>query len=316
MNKQYVYGCISTVKVGFNDAEAIKRTKAYQEALDTIEIISTVTGAAISEDNIFIDVITASYRFRKKLNQLLGECDSEDTIILFDISALGFTTDEIKENYSKIFKADIGILIPDSSEKNQLSIFSTVDFNYTKTISYTEEELNSLCAKIAEIKVTTRQGRIKTVLPFPEHFEEVYWAFENFFIDERTTLSNQYFSMPKRRFYEFCQRYEQTPEYLYAQEEQDKLYGISYKPKRFGKVPEYFPILLQELENGLKLAESCVKLNISVISEIDFKRFKIKYNEGKSNKRLLSLAARENKPKNDSGIYNVLPEARFNADTH
>lgn len=310
MNKQYVYGCISTVKVGFNDDEAIKRTKVYQEALDTIESINSISGLSLSEESIHIDVITASYRFRKKFSQLLDECDSKDTIIISDLSALGFTNNEIIENYDKILKRGIGLLIPDYSVESQISLYSTVDFNFNKTVESSEEVLNSLRDRISEIRVITRQGRKKTVLPFPEHFEEVYWAFENFFIDERTTLSNQYFSISKRRFYEFCQRYEQTSEYLYEQEEQNKMYGISFKPKRFGKVPDYFPTLLQELEKGQGLADSCRNLGIPIFSEIDFKRFNIKYNQGKPNKKLLSLAAREYKIGNNCGIYFVPPEMK------
>lgn len=313
MSKKYIYGCISSVKIGFNDLYAIMNTKVYQNALDTMSKVNEYSKASLSESDIYIDVVTASYRVRKKLNSILEEAGSEDAIVISDISELGFNSEEIKNNYRSIFEKEIGLLIPDSSCESGLSPYSTIDFEFNRTVEYTENELNRLFEMINDVAINTRQGRKKTILPLPDNFVKVYWAFENFFIDEKTTLSNQYFTLSKRRFYEFCERYEKTQDYLIHEEQQEQMLRISIKPKRYGPVPKYFANLLELVNRGVPIADACNQLGAPEMSDITFNRFLIKYNEGKPNRKLLSQASREYKYLGYSDIYFVPPEMKSEA---
>ncbi len=311
MSKKYIYGCISSVKIGFKDFNAIINTKAYQNALDAINIVNNHSKAALSESDIYIDVITASYRIRKNLNKIIEEAVSDDILIIADISELGFNVEELKDNYRKILEKKIGLLILDATSENNLSVYSTVDLDFKRIIDYDETDLNFLCEKLNDAKITTRQGRKKTILPIPDGFKVVYWAFENFFIDEKTTLSNQYFMISKRRFYEFCERYEKSPGYFYEEEIVEHDFKISEKPKRYGAVPKYFPSLLELVEKGSSIEVACSQLDVPPISNITFNRFLIKYNDGNPNKKLLCNASRKYKQLIYSDVHYVPPELKL-----
>lgn len=311
MPKKYIYGCISSVKIGFNDLYAIMNTKVYQNALDTIAKVNEYGKASLSESDIYIDVVTASYRIRKRLNIILEEATPEEDIIIFsDISELGFTPKEIKSNFRSIFERGIDMLILDSSCESGLSTYSTVDFEFNRIVEFTEDELHRLCEMINDVTINTRQGRKKTVHPLPDNFDKVYWAFENFFIDEKTTLSNQYFTISKRRFYEFCEQYEKTSDYSNHEKQQNNMFGIGIKPKRYGVVPEYYANLLELVNSGVEIADACNQLEVPAMSEITFHRFFIKYNDGKPNKKLLSQASREYKYYGYDDVYFVPPEMK------
>lgn len=301
MNNRVAYGCISTVKIGLKDEEAIKETKIYQETVENLKRMF------LPEDIIQIDIITASYRKRRKLDHILEEFGYGDTIIISDLSALGFNKKEIIDNYKKIIEKGIGLLLPDYKVENGVSIYSTTDYTFRPAEFISSVKLEDLCEKISQEKITTRQGRKKNNAPLPQHFSEVYWAFENYFIDERTALSNQYFSVSKRRFYEWCELYEKSEEYPAELEKQHKEFDIGDKPKRYGKVPDNFHVLLAEIEKCQDLEKAYKNLNINFIHPLHFIRINIKFNDGFPNKKLLAQTASIYKKENHTNIVYVEP---------
>lgn len=82
------------------------------------------------------------------------------------------------------------------------------------------------------------QGR--PAIPLTDEFKEVYWLFENFFIDEQTASSNIHYKMAKNSFCTKCRLYELSDSYKADLKKQHELYQTADKPKRQGKVPEWF----------------------------------------------------------------------------
>ena len=278
MNEIYGYGCVSSGFMPRRDPEALKKTKAYQALKNTF----------LSEDCIYIDIITAKYRTRAKLNKILKEAEIGDCIVITNISALGTTTEEIKENYLKIYNQGIGLLIPDYSQpiNNNLDPLSTSDWKmmlveelFMDEGQYPPKLLEKL-AIIDNLEIKTHQGR--AFKDRPEYFVDIYWLYENYFLSETDTYNNKRLKISKKLFYRLATEYETTdPNYYMALQEQDEMFGISEKPKRHGAVPEDFPQFLELLDQGLSLEEASKQMNYNIMNPIDFKRYQIKYLGGR-----------------------------------
>lgn len=273
MNKFAAYGCISCVNISLKDENAVKNTKAY------IELESEIHNYFIAIEDIHIDVITGSYRNRKKLNKILKEFGYGDTIFISRIEALGFTTDEVIKNYLRIAEKGVGLLLPDREKHNGVSDLATTDFSFCP-INKSHEEIDYICKQLKTMQLKTNAGRRTTSTKvLPVDFEKTYWAYENYFISLETAVSNNLFYVSRRKFYQLCDEYEKSDRYSIMLENEERKNNISEKPKRYGKVPENFDKLVQALGSApseQELFEECQKLNISTIHPIDYKRYCIK----------------------------------------
>jgi len=273
MYKFVAYGCISCVNISLKDEEAVKNTKAYTELVEELH------NYFIAYDDIFIDTITGSYRKRKRLNKIIKEFGFGDTIFISRIEALGFTTDEVIKNYLRIAEKRIGLLLPDSKKENGVSDFATTDFSFCPT-NKSYEEIDFICKQLKTIQLKSNAGRKTTSTQvFPEDFEKVYWAYENYFISLETAVSNNLYYVSRRKFYQLCDEYEKSEKYIMMLEKEEGENHISEKPKRYGKVPENFDKLVQRLgasPSEQELYAECEKLDISTIHFIDYKRYYIK----------------------------------------
>lgn len=125
------------------------------------------------------------------------------------------------------------------------------------------------------------QGR--PTIPLTDEIKEVYWLYENFFIDELTASCNIYYKMAKNSFRAKCRLYELSDSYKMDLENQHELYQTADKPKRQGKLPEWFTEdFMAEVENNPDaIEEICMRHNIFPISKLEYNRWKIKYNIGR-----------------------------------
>lgn len=273
MDRLAAYGCISCVNISLKDEETVKQTKVY------MELVEELHNYFIAYDDIFIDVITGSYRKRKKLKQLLDEFSRGDTIFISRIECLGFTTNEVINNYIEIAERGIGLLLPDKTKEDGVSDFATTDFSFCP-MNKSYEEIDFICKQLKTIQLKSNAGRRTTSTKVSlDNFEKAYWAYENYFISLETAVSNNLFYVSRRKFYQLCDDYEKSERYFELLEKEENQNCISEKPKRYGKVPVYFDSIVQMLgkhPTKLELLETCKKLNIPIIHTIDYKRLLLK----------------------------------------
>lgn len=273
MNRFAAYGCISCVSISLKDENAVKNTKVYTELVEELH------NYFIAYDDIYIDIITGSYRNRRKLNKIIKEFSYGDTIFISRIEALGFTSEEVIKNFLKIAERGIGLLLPDRTKENGVSDFATTDFSFCP-MQKSKAEIDTICEQIKTLQLKTNAGRKTTATKIlADDFERVYWAYENYFISLEIAVSNNLFYASRRKFYQLCKDYEKSDKYHQILEIEERENNISEKPKRFGKVPERFDELVQVLganPSEKELSEECSKLNMPTIHPIDFKRYYIK----------------------------------------
>lgn len=273
MDRFAAYGCISCVNISLKDENAVKNTKAY------IELEKEIHNYFIAVEDIHIDVITGSYRNRRKFNKIIREFGYGDTIFISRIEALGFTNEEVIHNYIKIAERGIGLLLPDKEKENGVSDFATTDFSFA-VVNKSRAEIDAICKQLKTIQLKTNAGRKTTSTKvLPADFEKTYWAYENYFIPLETAVSNNLFYISRRKFYQLCDEYEKSERYFMRLEKEECENRISEKPKRFGKVPVYFDSIVQMLgkyPTEQELLETCKKLNIPIIHPIDYKRLLLK----------------------------------------
>ena len=287
----YGYGCVSSTYISRKDEEALKNTNAYS----ALNLVFTAKG--LPKENIRIDLITANYRKRKHLEWLLENAGFEDCVVITSVMSLGTTSEEVRTNYLKLYKKNIAIRIEVPGNKkyesgllSRITAYSTALSNYRldksmyyvkgKGISFPVVRNLEKLGQDKELLSAANHGR--SFINRPENFETVYWLYENYFISEPDAYDNPLMKTGKKQFYRLAAEYEQfDPGYAEALKEQERLYGISKKPKRHGAVPERFKEFLELLDNGTKHAEACRIMNYPVIPPIDVKRYKLKFEGGR-----------------------------------
>lgn len=286
MSNYVLYDCVSCINIPFNDIEAVKQTKAYAQLCNVAEKLPY-------ETTLVMDVITASYRKRKRLYGLISDCSNgRGVIVIRRLGALGLTNDEVIENYKLIYKAKVGLVFVDMKSENIISKYSTTDLSYCK-ISISEDEFDILCEDLKNEEIKSNKGKVSTATEYKdEDFEKVYWAYENYFIPIEVAVSNNYFYMSKRKFYNLCEEYEQSERYGEKIEEQEKLFCISEKAKRVGKVPIWFDTLEKMVgyaPSSEKLALSCKELGVPIMHPINFCRMRLKRDTANSRAMRLKM---------------------------
>lgn len=286
MSNFILYDCVSCINIPLNDTEAVKQTKAYAQ-------LSDVAKKLHYETTLVMDVITASYRKRKRLYALISNCSNgRGVIIIRRLGALGLTNDEVIENYKLIYEAKVGLVLIDTKSENKISKYSTTDLSYRK-INKSEDEFDILCEDLKNEKIKSNKGKVSTATEYKdEDFEKVYWAYENYFIPIEVAVSNNYFYMSKRKFYNLCEEYEQSANYGKKIEEQEKMFCISEKAKRVGKVPEWFDTLEKMVSyapSSEELASSCKELGVPIMHPINFYRMRLKRDTANSRAMRLKM---------------------------
>ena len=191
MNKVIAYGCVVSGFHSTKSADKISEAEA-QWRLNTkvADEVKKIRNLFVSEDIIRIDVIDSFRKHRKHLEEALNTMGYGDTIIIASLSSLGLNNDELLENYKRIFNARVGLLIPDYSNANGLSIFATTDYSFAPIIT-SEEIFSELCRKLSFEEVRSYRGRKK--LEVTDEFKRIYWAYERYAIDPTTACKNKFF---------------------------------------------------------------------------------------------------------------------------
>lgn len=276
MAKYYGYTCTTSVKYNRDDKEARKNTKQYQL------LVSKCREPHIELEEVYSDLLSDFYRNREELIRLCQLVKHEDVIVIDSIFALGTTLKDIN---------DYLMLVHGSCHLKVLSTYEGIDFS---TTNHNEDDLDILNSKLQEFATLLGGKEATTLLPFANYqgrptipltdeIKEVYWLYENFFIDEQTASCNIYYKMAKNSFRAKCRLYELSDSYKIDLEKQQELYQTADKPKRQGKLPEWFTEdFMAEVEHDPDaIEEVCMRHNIFPISILEYNRWKIKYNIGR-----------------------------------
>lgn len=276
MAKYFGYTCTTSVKYNRVDKEARKNTKQYQL------LVSKCREQHIELEGVYSDLLSDFYRNREELITLCQLVKAEDTIVIDSIFTLGTTLYDINDNL---------MLVNGSCKLQVLTKYEEIDFSIT---SHTLEDFDTLNRKLQEFATLLGGKEATTLLPFANYqgrptipltdeIKKIYWLYENFFIDELTASCNIYYKMAKNSFRAKCRLYELSDSYKMDLEKQHKLYQTADKPKRQGKLPEWFTEdFMAEVENDPDaIEEICMRHNIFPISQLEYNRWKIKYDIGR-----------------------------------
>lgn len=276
------YGCVASsqhsVKVDrFLSNEEIewrKNTKAAEDIQKVTDAMKKLRDLFLPEDVIVIDVIGGSYRRRHHLEKCLKTMSYGDSIVISSLSSLGLNSEELLKNYKKIFRAGIGLLLPDYTLESCISPLSTTDFAFSP-ISISEAEFEEKCQIISSIKIRSNRGR--KMLKITEEFKEIYWYYEKYSIDPVTACKNKYYDISKNTFRKLCDEYEASDEYNADLEYQDKLYEISRLPKRHGVINQQIESVIHDVSvRRIPFIDACATHGIT-FSETQYKRYMLKF---------------------------------------
>lgn len=269
------YACVSSSAIARADINARKNTKAYRELAEICKKMG------ISESDIYIDLITTRQPEREIFQKMLKTFGEGDCVVITGLNALGTTKKDVKKNYQALFDRRIGLLIRADGPEAALST-AGFDGRLNPDLVTNKKWIKDVINAINSAEIKSNKGR--PVEKVPDHFYEVYWLYENYFLPEPDSYKNRYFSMGKRRFHSLCDAYERSgEEYTRAELKQDEKYRISEKPKRNGAVPEFFPELMKRVEiDKVPLSTALSDSGIPFMTEITYKRYALKCKGGKS----------------------------------
>lgn len=267
----YGYGCITTGKTKKEIESNIESTKAYKSLQTQFQEMFFDT------ENLIVDVLNGNNPKRKKLMELLDAMKQDDVLVLVDLNATGKNSKEVAYFYKMIIDRQINLLIPDkSNEETGLNKYSTCDFAGARV--HSKQELMVLFEELQSVPIKDNRGKFSA--PMTQAFVDAYWRYENFFTKEETAFAEAG-GVSKTVFYKWAKEYELNNHPLFnygeAQQEQEKYYGISGKPKRHGKRHEMFGELERLVDlQGAELLSACEQLGIPKMTNIDYKRYKLK----------------------------------------
>ncbi len=282
MGKVIGYGCVASSQHSVRDDRFLsneeiewrKNTKAADEVKRIADEIKKLTDLFLPADCVKIDVIGGSYRRRHHLEKCLKTMKYGDSIVISSLSSLGLNSEELIKNYKKIYEKRIGLLLPDYSRDDGLSIYSTTNYGFD-AITMSEEEFKDLCNMLAGEGIKSNRGR-KTI-KLTEEFKEIYWLYERYLIDPITAIKNKYYSISKNTFRKLADEYEASDEYKDALNYQDKTFEISSLPKRHGVISAQLEAIILDVSvRRISLDDACHAHGI-ILNETQFKRYMLKY---------------------------------------
>lgn len=283
MNKVVGYGCVASSQHSVRDDRFVsneeiewrKNTKAAEDIKKVTNEIKKLRDLFLPEDVIVIDVIGGSYRRRHHLEKCLKTMKYGDSIVISSLSSLGLNSEELLKNYKKIFRAGIGLLLPDYTLESCISPFSTTDFSFSP-ISISEAEFEEKCQIISSIKIRSNRGR--KMLKITEEFKEIYWLYEKYLIDPVTACKNKCYSISKNTFRKLADEYEASDGYNNDLEYQEKEFQISGLPKRHGVINAQLAEIIYDVSVlHVSLTDACAMHGISKLNELQFRRIVLKY---------------------------------------
>lgn len=294
MGVMYGYGCITTGKTKKEIETNIESTKAYR-ALQT-----QFQEMFFDPENLIVDVLNGNNPRRRKLIDLIDGLEADDILVLVDLNATGKDGKEVADFYKLVIEREINLLIPDkSNEITGLNKYSTCDFAGKKI--HSKQELMVLYRELQTVPIKDNRGKFSA--PVTQEFVDAYWKYENYFIKEETAFSEAG-NVSKTVFYKWAKEYERNTHPLFnyseAQQEQDVLNGISFKPKRHGKRHERFDELVELVDiKGQDLISACEQLGIPRMTDIDYKRYKLKTGRKAMAQALFEYCKEEIKVRNE-----------------
>jgi hypothetical protein len=260
--KVIAYGCVVSGFRSTKSADKISETEAeWRLHTKVADEIKKLRDLFVSEDVIRIDVIDSIRRRRNHLEDAVNAMGHGDTIIIASLNSLGTNNDEIVKNYKRIYKAKIGLLLPDYSNTNGLSGFATTNFAFDP-ITIAEEEFAVLCKKLSFEEIKSYRGR--KMIDITEEFKQIYWAYERYAIDPTTTCKNKFFTMSKNTFRRLCDVYEKSKEYEEDLEEQESCYSIHALPKRYGVISPELEAMIHAVAGGADFEDACSTHGITI----------------------------------------------------
>lgn len=283
------YVCVSNARLRKSDKEAARNTKAYEE----------LAADLYDPENIQIDLLTGSFSKRTALDNIIEtfkqgankNFSPKGAIVIHDLSALGTTAETVVENYERIAREDIGVVI----YSDEQSRYSTVedemicylgDFGEIPTEEMLPQAYQTLFNDIRALTIETKQGRKKKERVFTPAWKEIYWLYENYAIREPLVYKNRLIgSTTKVTFKRWCDDYEKSEEYAKDEEEQAKKNQLEAKPKRYGKVPEGYSHLASLMEIGkLTFEEARKEAGLPNMTETTYKRYLLKVDKDDNGK--------------------------------
>lgn len=265
-----LYGLISNHKIRVKNFD-FSETKAGEKLTEDITAAKKLFGEAECVTEYEIKSYAKKEIIPKKLSSRIGKMEVGDIILMPWLPKL--PTEAIVQIFQETYDKGIGIAIFDG---NKLSNFSTIDENMNLV---NKEKFHEIIESITELTIKGSNGR-KKASDIPEHFGEIYWQFENYFISREEAYDNKYFKCGNSKWNRLCSLYESTPEYKEEQLNQEKLYKISETPKR-------------SFCSYLSPDEVEVAYQNNKITEIDKTRMLLKLSGGK--KEMFKLSSRYNK---------------------
>lgn len=275
MNKVVGYGCVSSSQHSVRDDRFLSEEEIeWRKNTKVAAEFKRLRDLFLPESSIVIDVIGGSYRRRHQLEKCLKTMSYGGSIVISSLSSLGLNNEELIENYRRIFKAGIGLLLPDYTLESCISPLSTTDFAFSP-ISISEAEFEEKCQIISSIKIRSNRGR--KMLKITEEFKEIYWFYERYLIDPVTACKNRYFSISKNTFRKLADEYENSEEYNADLEYQNKMYEIGGLPKRHGVINDTMENLILDVVVGRRTLENACSIYGIQLSEVQHIRYNLKY---------------------------------------
>ena len=275
MGKVVGYGCVASSQHSVKENRFLSEEEAlWRQNTKASEEFKKLHNLFLPEDSILIDVIGGSYRRRHNLDNCLASMGYGDSIVISSLSSLGLNIKELLENYKKIYKAGIGLLLPDYSREDGVSIYSTTNFGFD-AVKMSDEEFNNLCDMLAGENIKSKRGR-KTI-KLTEEFKEIYWLYEKYAIDPITACKNKYFDISKNTFRKLADKYEVSDDYSDALEYYEKGWKISGLPKRHGVIDEITVELIRDVdERGISFETASITRGLK-IHKLQFYRLLLKH---------------------------------------
>ncbi len=309
----YGYGYVKNNKLSTDIySDDYKKTRVYMQLRNMF----------IHEDDIYVDIITSSYKNQDKFWYLMQKMKAGDTIVLPTVNMLAEKRKDVILRYEMLYNNHIGILVPDPTQANGVAEISTTDYSF-KTVDISPEDFETKKKLISELQIKKGSGLAKSEIT--AEFKVVYWLYEHFFISENDACHNSLFDMSKVKFHGLATDYENSLAYAEDELQQvssihlfvDKMIdevadnekkeilkklsnylkekwdnentGIDEKPKRNSTVPKNFEDVRNCLINSdLNLSDACAKSNCRLMSDITFARYLVKQDGGK---RILVLSS-------------------------
>lgn len=270
------YGCVASSQHSVKDDRFLTDEEIeWRKNTKVAEEFEKLHNLFLPEDCILIDAIGGSYRRRHQLEKCLKTMGYGDSIVISSLSSLGLNNEELLENYKKIYKAGIGLLLPDYTRDDGLSIYSTTNYGFD-AITISQEEFNNLCNMISREEIKSKRGR--KMIGLSDEFKEMYWLYERYLIDPVTACKNKYYSISKNTFRKLCDEYEASAEYNNTLEYQDKKYKIAGLPKRHGVISTQLEEIITDVSVlHVSLADACAMQGISILHELQYRRFMLKH---------------------------------------